>query len=70
MGDSFTNFLLVTLIALLGSIAKVFYDKICQFEKRLEQILVADMRNIKDIEHLQESVDEHEERINQLENKK
>ncbi len=67
MGDSFTNFLLVTLIALLGTIAKIFYSKLESFEKRMEQIFLADMRNMKDIEHLQEAKEDHEERITTLE---
>ncbi len=69
MGDSFTNFLLVTLITLLGFIAKVFFNKLEAFEKRLEQILLGDVSSAKDIERLREVSTDHEERITDLERK-
>ena len=69
MGDSFTNFLLVTLIALLGYIAKVFYSKMEAFEEKIERILIGDMRNQKDIERLREVSVDHEERLGDLEDK-
>lgn len=69
MGDSFTNVLLVTLIALLGTIAKIFYDKLVSFEKRMEDIFLQDMSNKKDIQFMTKTLDDHEIRISELEEK-
>jgi polyhydroxyalkanoate synthesis regulator phasin len=69
MGDSFTNVLLITLITLLGYIGKVFYDKMEDVLKRIEQILLSDVSQKKDIENLKEDMEDHETRITHLENK-
>ena len=70
MGDSFTNVLLITLIGLLGTIGKIFYDKMEETLKRIEQILLSDVRQIKDIEGIKEDVKDHETRITSLEKNK
>ena len=67
MGDSFTNFLLVTLISLIDFIGKLFYDKIEAFAQKIEKILLNDVSSGKDITQLQEDVKEHEKRISDLE---
>lgn len=67
MVDSFTNLLLVTLITLLGYIGKVFYDKIEDVLKRIEQILLADVGQAKDIQKNTEEIRDHEIRITTLE---
>jgi hypothetical protein len=70
MGDSFTNLLLITLITLLGYIGKVFYDKMEDVLKRIEQILLSDVGQKKDIENLKEDLEDHEIRITSLEKSK
>lgn len=67
MGDSFTNFLLVTLIALLGFIGKVFYEKLEEFADKIQQILLEDIKSNKNIERLDEITNDHEKRISKLE---
>lgn len=70
MGDSFTNLLLITLITLLGYIGKVFYDKIEDVLKRIEQILLSDVGQAKDIQKNTEDIKDHESRITTLENER
>lgn len=67
MGDSFTNFLLVVLISLLGFIGHMFYKELKEFKVKVEGILIGDMENQKDIERLKEITEDHEERITNLE---
>lgn len=67
MGDSFTNLLLVTLISLLGVIAKIFYNKLEEYSQDIKRILIKDMESEKDIERLDEIVTDHEQRISKLE---
>jgi len=67
MGDSFTNLLLITLITLLGYIGKIFYDKLEETLKRIEDILLSDVGQKKDIEGIKEDVKDHEVRITYLE---
>lgn len=67
MGDSFTNLLLVALITLLGYIGKVFYDKMEEALGKIEQILMDDVGQKKDIESIKEDVCDHETRITKLE---
>lgn len=69
MNDPLTNFLLVTLIALIGYIAKVFFNKLDGFEKKIESIMIGDVGHAKDIERLQEDYADHEQRITELEKK-
>ena len=69
MGDSFTNLLLIMLITLLGFIGKVFYEKIETVLKRIEEILLSDLSQKKDIEQLQDDREDHEKRITYLEKK-
>lgn len=67
MGDSFTNFLLVILISLLGFLGKAFYDKIEVLAQKLESILLSDVGQKKDIEKNSENIADHEVRITILE---
>lgn len=67
--DTFTNFLLVVLIGLLSFIGKIFYDKLNESMAEIRSILISDMANKKDIQQLQNRVDGHEERIDELEKK-
>lgn len=67
--DEFTNILLITLISLLGAISKIFYDKMEDLLKRIEQILLSDVSQKKDIESVQDDIKDHETRITNLENK-
>lgn len=59
----------MTLIALLGAISKIFYDKMDHVLKRIEDILISDKAQEKDIENLKEDIKGHEVRITKLENK-
>ena len=66
--DQFTNILLITLISLLGAISKIFYDKMDHVLRRIEQILLSDKAQEKDIENMKEDIRDHETRISKLEN--
>ena len=57
------------LITLLGFIGKVFYEKIETVLKRIEEILLSDLSQKKDIEQLQDDREDHEKRITYLEKK-
>ena len=67
--DGFTNLLLVTLIALFGAISKIFYNKLEDLVRRIEQILLSDVSQKKDIEGIKDDIADHETRITSLEKK-
>lgn len=67
--DGFTNLLLVTLIALFGAISKIFYNKLEDLLKRIEQILLSDVGQKKDLEEHEKRIENHEIRITSLEKK-
>lgn len=64
-----TNLLLTTLIALLAYIGKIFYDKLGELGKKIEDILLNDMKVNTEVSYLKEGQHDHENRITELENK-
>ena len=70
MGDSFTNFLLITLITLLAFIGKMFYEKLTTLIGEIRAIMLSDVANKKDIDNLKQEVREHDGRISFLERNK
>lgn len=69
MDNVFTNWLLSILGVLISAIAWVFYNKLEDFQKDVHQILLRNVESRKDLERLEEIVDDHEERITVLEKK-
>ena len=63
-----TNLLIGLLIALSGYIGKMIIGKIDKFEQTIQDILINDMADKKDIENIKEDVKNHETRITNLEN--
>ena len=62
-----TNLLITILIALISWLAKRLIDKIDKFEQTVQDILMSDVVNKKEIEVLKEDVKDHEIRISKLE---
>lgn len=62
-----TNILIFVLIGLIGYISKAMLIKIERFEKTVQDILMSDVSNKKDIERLRDDVDNHEIRLVKLE---
>ena len=62
-----TNLLITILIALISWLAKRLIDKIDKFEQTVQNILMSDVVNKKEIEVLKEDVKDHEIRISKLE---
>ena len=62
-----TNILIVALIGIIGFIGKKMISKIDRFEKVVQEILLNDVADRKDIEYMKDSLDNHEVRITQLE---
>ena len=62
-----TNLLISILIALISWLAKRLIDKIDKFEKTVQDILMSDVINKKEIEDLKDDVKDHEIRISKLE---
>jgi hypothetical protein len=62
-----TNILIFILIGLIGYISKAVLVKIEKFEKTIQDILMSDVSNKKDIERLRDDVDSHEIRLVKLE---
>jgi hypothetical protein len=63
-----TNLLIIILISLVGFIANLFVKKIERFERTIQNILISDVANKKDITSIQVELDNHERRIVKLEN--
>lgn len=63
-----TNLLIIILISLVGFIANLFVKKIERFERTIQNILISDVANKKDINSIQVELDNHERRIVKLEN--
>jgi len=63
-----TNLLIIILISLVGFIANLFVKKIERFERTIQNILISDVANKKDINSIQVELDNHERRIIKLEN--
>ena len=62
-----TNILIVALIGIIGFIGKKMIAKIDKFEKVVQEILLNDVADRKDIEYMKDSLDNHEVRITKLE---
>lgn len=62
-----TNLLITILIALISWLAKRLIDKIDRFEQTVQDILMSDVVNKKEIEGLKDDVKDHEIRISKLE---
>lgn len=64
-----TNILMTAIFALVAFVSNIFIRKIDRFEKKIEQILLSDVAINKDIDIIKSDIDNHEIRINNLENK-
>jgi low affinity Fe/Cu permease len=64
-----TNVLMTAIFALVAFVSNIFLKKIDRFEKKIEQILMSDVAINKDIEVMKSDIDNHEERITNLETK-
>jgi low affinity Fe/Cu permease len=62
-----TNVLMTAIFALVAFVSNIFIKKIDRFEKKIEQILLSDVAINKDIEVIKLDIDNHEERITNLE---
>lgn len=62
-----TNLLIGIVIALISYVSKRMIDKMDLFEKTIQDILLSDLANKKDIESLKTDVKDHEVRIQKLE---
>lgn len=62
-----TNILITALIALVGVIAKIFYDKFETFSEKFEKVLIKEVQHDGSINQLRKDVDDHEERISEIE---
>jgi low affinity Fe/Cu permease len=62
-----TNVLMTAIFALVAFVSNIFIRKIDRFEKKIEQILLSDVAINKDIEVMKTDIDNHEERITNLE---
>lgn len=65
--ESFTNALLIALIALIGFVGGTNIKKINELIKEVRALLLSDLNNKKDINELQRDVRDLEERISKLE---
>jgi hypothetical protein len=62
--------LLSVIILLLTTIGGMLYKKLEEFSKTIQDILLNDMKDKKDIERIDYTLEEHHERIGKLEDKK
>jgi len=62
-----TNLLISILIAMIAWLAKRLIEKIDKFEQTVQDILMSDVVNKKEIEDLKDDVKDHEIRISKLE---
>jgi len=62
-----TNILISILIAMIAWLAKRLIEKIDKFEQTVQDILMSDVVNKKEIEDLKDDVKDHEIRISKLE---
>jgi hypothetical protein len=65
--ESMTNVLLITLISLIAFIGKIALGKINDLIKDVKSLLMSDMLNKNNISNLQNDIENHETRINNLE---
>ena len=64
-----TNFLMMAIFSLVAFVSNIFLRKMDRFEKKIEQILMSDVAINKDIEIMKSDIDNHENRITNLETK-
>lgn len=64
-----TNVLITIVIGLIAYVSKRMIDKMDSFEKKIQEILINDMADKKDIQQLQYDIEDHEVRITKLESK-
>jgi hypothetical protein len=64
-----TNFLMMAIFSLVAFVSNIFIKKMDRFEKKIEQILMSDVAINKDIEVIKSDIDNHENRITNLETK-
>ena len=64
-----TNFLMTAIFGLVAFVSNIFLRKMDRFEKKIEQILMSDVAINKDIEIIKSDIDNHENRITNLETK-
>ena len=62
-----TNVLISVVIGLIAYVSKRMIDRLDKFEKIVQDILISDVINKKDIETLKSDVEDHEIRISKLE---
>ena len=62
-----TNLLIGIVIGLISFVSKRLIDKLDSFEKKVQDILMSDVANKKDIEVLKSDIKNHENRISKLE---
>jgi len=67
MGDSFTNYLLITLIGLVAWLGRAAYEKINEIYKMIQQIFVSHQKYESDIEQLKRNQVDHETRMRDTE---
>ena len=65
-----TNILIGVLIMLVSFIGAIIFKKLDSFESKIQDILIGDMSHTKDIERIQEDVEDHRQRISSLEKHK
>jgi hypothetical protein len=62
-----TNILIGLVIGIISFVSKRLIDKIDDFEKTLQSVLMSDIANKKDIETIKSDIEDHENRITNLE---
>ena len=62
-----TNLLIGIVIALISFVSKRVIDKLDSFEKKVQDILISDVSNKKDIEVIKSDLKFHDKRISKLE---
>jgi len=62
-----TNLLIGIVIALISFVSKRVIDKLDSFEKKVQDILISDVSNKKDIEVIKSDLRFHDKRISKLE---
>ena len=70
MGDSFTNFLLITLIGLIAWIGKAAYEKINEMFHMIQSMLVSHQKYESELKQMERNQCDHELRIRLLEENK
>jgi hypothetical protein len=64
-----TNILMMAIFSLVAFVSNIFIKKMDRFEKKIEQILLSDVAINKDIDVMKTDIENHENRITNLETK-